>query len=50
MLSRDSEPEEKGMGEDKMPKGEKKTKQLEDALKLKGTLAWDRMPKPDREE
>jgi len=33
-----------------MPKGEKKTKQLEDALKLKGTLAWDRMPKPDRKE
>ncbi len=33
-----------------MPKGEKKTKQLEDALKLKGTLAWDRIPKPDKKE
>jgi aspartyl aminopeptidase len=33
-----------------MPKGRKKTKQLEDTLKLKGKLAWDRMPRPLRKE
>ncbi len=33
-----------------MPKGRKKTKQLEDTLKLRGKLAWDRMPESFRKE
>jgi aspartyl aminopeptidase len=33
-----------------MPKGRKKTKQLEDTLKLKGKLAWDRMPRSLKKE
>jgi aspartyl aminopeptidase len=38
------------LGEEKMPKGRKKTKQLEDTLKLKGKLAWDRMPRSLKKE
>jgi aspartyl aminopeptidase len=38
------------MGEEEMPKGRKKTKQLEDTLKLKGKLAWDRMPRSLKKE
>jgi aspartyl aminopeptidase len=50
MLSRDLKAQEKGMGEKKMPRGKKKTKQVEEALKLRGTLAWDRMPASSRKK
>ena len=33
-----------------MPEGNRKTKQLEDMVKLKGKLAWDRMPDSFRKE
>jgi aspartyl aminopeptidase len=33
-----------------MPKGKNKAKQLEDRVKLKGKLAWDRMPESFRKE
>jgi len=38
------------MTKEMMPKGKKKTKQLEDTLKLKGKLAWDRMPESFRKD
>ena len=38
------------MGESKMAKGKKKTKQVEQTLKLRGKLAWDRLPETFRKE